>query len=146
MAIDRTLDLRPGVLDIADNVDDILTILTPTILNANDVTFSSDFEQYSSSAANRVNIVKIAGMVFLSGAVKPKVEIPTGEHVIFTLPNSCKPTTDKYFVCQGSQSNKYTLRIHSDTGEVTMSRYGTVSYLVCPVGAFLRIESAYTIY
>lgn len=146
MAVDRTLDLRPGVIDIADNVDDIITMLTPTVLTASDLTFSSEFEQYSTSAQNRVNITVIAGMVFLSGAVKPVVEIPsTGEHVIATLPASCRPQNQKYFVCQGSQRNVYTLIVKTN-GEITLSRYGTTAYTKCPAGAFIRIECAYTIY
>ena len=146
MAIDRTLDLRPGVLDIADNVDNILTLLTPTILNASNVTFSSDFEQYSTASSNKINITVLNGIVYMSGAVKPKVEIASsGEHVILTLPNYCKPKNDKIFIQQGSQSNKFMMRI--DTyGKVSMARYGTSSYINCPAGAFLRIDCAYSTY
>ena len=59
MAIDRTLDLRPATIDIADNVDDILKLLTPVIYDKNAITFETGFEPYNETVAEqKIKITK----------------------------------------------------------------------------------------
>lgn len=143
MAVDRSLNLRPGVLDIADIVDNLLEQLEPTVYTAQDLTFLNDFEQYSTSADNVIRITKVGNAVYIKGAIKPTQTIPANQATnACNLPSACVPTTSSYFVEQGSQMNRYCLKV-SSTGVLEVSRYGTNTNSQISAGAWLRIDCSY---
>lgn len=145
MAVDRSLNLRPGVLDIADIVDGILQQITPVTYGADGVTWGSGFEQYSTSTTHLVRVERIGRAVYLSGAIKNLVERQANaESVILTLPSGLRPNATKLFVEQGGGINKYMMFVKPN-GDVTASRYGTIDYIKMPVNAYLRIDCAFAL-
>lgn len=145
MAVDRSLNLRPGVLDIADIVDGILEQITPVTLGADGVTWGNGFEQYSTSTTHQVRVERIGRAVYMSGAVKNLVERQANDqNTILTLPSGFRPSTSKVFVEQGGAINKYMMFVNPN-GNVTISRYGTTQNANVPVNAYLRIDCAFAL-
>lgn len=144
MAVDRSLNLRPGVLDIADIVDNLLEQVTPIAYDSTDLTFNQDFEQYDSTTQNKISVIKIGNTVYMSGGVKCVTAQTTTPVIMLTLPSVLAPTTRKMFIQTGSGMNRYMLTV-SPTGDVYADRYGTTTNTNIPANAFLRIDCSYSI-
>jgi len=94
-------------------------------------TLTSNFVAYGSDVAAEYR--KIGKVVFIQGAVKPATSaVGTGmsngggPYTLFTLPSGYRPPTghaDPVFVCQGSGTNKWAMRVNASDGTVDITRY-----------------------
>ena len=85
-------------------------------------------------------------IVEIQGTIKPTVALSNGgnETTMFNLPVGFRPKRWQYFVCHGSGSNRWLLGV-GHTGTVTISRYGTTSFIEIPSGAWLPFNVTYMI-
>ena len=100
------------------------------------------FELYSTGATSAVRYRKIAGIVEIRGAVKPKSAITGTDttHTIFTLPEGYRPDNVIRVLCQGSYWYHWLLMIKAN-GEVSFSRYSDGnSFLEAPATAWLPFQ------
>jgi hypothetical protein len=65
-------------------------------------------------------------------------------HKIFTLPEGYRPSLTENFVCQGSVANRWLCSI-SNTGAVTISRYGTTAFIDIPQGNWLPMSVSFLV-
>lgn len=112
--------------------------------NWNEATLSSAFKPYNDNYQNTPKYRKINNVVQVRGRISPRSVIagsatPT---TIFTLPREYRPSTPYQYVCQGSGKNTWLLEV-SETGSVSFARYGTTSYIDCPVNAWLTFSVIY---
>ena len=108
--------------------------ITPTI--------EDGFELYSTGAASAVRYRKVAGIVEIRGAVKPKASIAGSDttHTIFTLPEGFRPDNVIRVVCQGSYWYHWLLMVKTN-GEVSFSRYSDGNgFLEAPTTAWLPFQ------
>lgn len=132
-----------NTIDVADDITvkvrgELVVIgngwITPTI--------GEEFELYSAGAASAVRYRKIAGIVEVRGAVKPKSAITGTDttHTIFTLPEGYRPDNVIRVLCQGSYWYHWLLMIKAN-GEVSFSRYSDGnSFLEAPTTAWLPFQ------
>lgn len=107
----------------------------------------SNFELYSSAYQLRVR--KIGDVVYIQGAVKPKINIATNattaDKTIITLTSQYRPAENMVFICKGSDKNTYNLAINPSTGQVYVGQYGTSSATAIPAGALLMVYISYVV-
>lgn len=165
MAVDRTKTLRPGVVDIANIVDNLLTTVNvlqssvsslqtkvtalenatkKTVYDASAITFESGFEQYDTGVNDAIEVTLFGNYVFISGAVRVTTEQAAGTIQFGRIRTNCRPGKRKIFVQNGSGQNKYCLMIYPN-GTMWLSRYGVASNIAAGVNAWLRIDCAYAI-
>lgn len=158
MAVDRTKTLRPGVVDIANIVDGLLTSVSAlqtkvaaletatkkTVYDATAITFESGFEQYDTGVNDAIEVTLFGNYVFISGAVRVTTEQAAGTVQFGRIRTNCRPAKRKIFVQNGSGQNKYCLMIYPN-GTMWLSRYGVASNIAAGVNAWLRIDCAYAI-
>lgn len=165
MAVDRTKTLRPGVIDIANIVDNLLTAVNTlqssvsslqtkvtaletatkkTVYGASAITFESGFEQYDTGVNDAIEVTLFGNYVFLSGAVRVTTEQAAGTVQFGRIRTNCRPNKRKIFVQNGSGQNKYCLMIYPN-GTLWLSRYGVASNIAASANAWLRIDCAYAI-
>lgn len=158
MAVDRTKTLRPGVIDIANIVDSLLTQVNTlqtkvaaletatkkTVYDSGAITFESGFEQYDSGVNDAIEVTLFGNYVFLSGAVRVTTEQAAGTVQFGRIRSNCRPAKRKIFVQNGSGQNKYCLMIYSN-GTMWLSRYGVASNIAASANAWLRIDCAYAL-
>lgn len=86
------------------------------------LSLNSQFTTYSDGPAPRVR--RIGKMVELIGTVTCTSSITGGvtEHTMFTLPDGYHPKYERVFICQGSSTNIWNLRVKTN-GAVSFSRY-----------------------
>ena len=105
-------------------------------------TLGDHFELYSTGADNAVRYRRIAGIVEIRGAVKPKEVIPgsSDEYTIFTLPEEYRPDNVIRAVCKGSHWHHWLLMVRPN-GVVSFSRYSDGNgYLDTPSTAWLPFQ------
>lgn len=159
MAVDRTKTLRPGVIDIANIVDNLQTTVSAlqtkvtaletatkkTVYDASAITFESGFEQYDTGVNDAIEVTLFGNYVFISGAVRVTTEQQAAGTVQFgRIRTNCRPSKRKIFVQNGSGQNKYCLMIYPN-GTMWLSRYGVATNIAASVNAWLRIDCAYAI-
>lgn len=104
---------------------------------------TSGFKAYSDNTAFAPVYRKFMQMVQVKGIVQPTSQIAAGgSATIFTLPEGYRPSTNEYFVCQGSVKNTWLLTITS-AGAVQMSRYGGTEYAAATTGAWLPFSATF---
>ena len=83
-------------------------------------------------------------MVEVCGVLAPVETLPgsTSAVVMFTLPEGCRPNTIRYFVCQGSNTNKWLLSIDPN-GDVGFSRYGITEPVECAPDKWLPFNAMF---
>ena len=172
MAVDRTKTLRPGVIDIANIVDGLLTSVNTlqssvnslqssvstlqtkvsaleiatkkTVYDSTAITFESGFEQYDTAANDAIEVTLFGNYVFISGAVRVTVEQAAGTVQFGRIRSNCRPAKRKVFVQNGSGQNKWCLMVYPN-GTMWLSRYGVATNIATPVNAWLRIDCAYAL-
>ena len=98
-------------------------------------TLSSGYAVYASGTTLRVK--KVGKMVHATGIFKNNNTLSASSYVQFaTLPLGYRPSQEQVKVCQGSDMNRWLLRITAD-GAMTLSRYGTSSDASASSGRWL---------
>lgn len=92
-----------------------------------DLTLKSGFKNFSDSTDNKPQYRKIGDVVYLRGAISPTAAISsTSQQTFTTLPSGTHPTKTQYFICQGSDMNRWLLSVAAN-GDVGFGRYGTTT-------------------
>lgn len=172
VAVDRTKTLRPGVIDIANIVDSLLTSVSAlqssvstlqssvstlqtkvtaletatkkTVYDAAAITFESGFEQYDTGVNDAIEVTLFGNYVFISGAVRVTTEQAAGTVQFGRIRSNCRPAKRKVFVQNGSGQNKYCFMIYPN-GTMWLSRYGVATNIAASANAWLRIDCAYAL-
>ena len=153
MAVDRTLNLRPGVIDIANNVDyliddveAIFDFITPVTYDSSDLTFRNDFEPYNDSAnTDVIEITRIGTLVSIHGSIrKPSAQSAAGNILIAELPTELTPRYRQTAVNAATGMNRYMLSVNPD-GLIGMARFGADTNIAIPANAWLRIDITYVL-
>ncbi len=98
-------------------------------------TLKSGYAVYTSGTTLRVR--KVGKMVQANGVFKNNSTLSASSNVQFaTLPSGYRPSQEQVKVCQGSDMNRWLLRITAD-GAMTLSRYGTSSDASASSGRWL---------
>lgn len=104
------------------------------------------FDLYNQNV--NVQYRKVGQTVYLRGSITPnriiRAEDMTDVIIICNLPSGYRPNRTCSFVCQGSGRNIWLLSI-DETGEVRFSRYGSDTYVDCPIGAWLPFNVSFLI-
>lgn len=160
MAIDRTLTLRPGVIDIADAVDALQQALSaqaatisalensldPVIYDSSILTFSNGFEPYDeTSPLNKIVIVKQLDTVYITGSVRKVGDQETaGDIVIANIPDYLLPKTRKNVMNGATGMNRYMMTVNPSSA-MYAQRFGTDSLVIIPNNTWLRIDIVYNL-
>lgn len=139
--IDKSKQLRPAVIDMADAINALETL---DVLEYTDFTYpNSNFEPYATSGNDAPGAVRYGKIVMLSGGIKcVTAQSSTGNKHIMTLPNGWYPRKQQIVVSSGSATNKFRLTIDPD-GKIYAGTYGTNSQINIPANAWLCLNSMY---
>ena len=109
-----------------------------------DITLNSEFVVYEGGVAPRCR--KKNGLVEIVGQISPSANLSgSGTAVIIgTLPSGYAPNSTRYFVCQGSNANKWLFTIYA-SGSFGFSRYGTTEFVEVTTENWLPFNVVYTI-
>ena len=130
---------------LGDLTSSFLTYNDLVTVNVTGINAASGWERYAATGISAPTASRTARMVQLSGAFKPKNDIPgSADQVTMNsqLPLWARPKEEITLVQQGSGMNRYRLTITTD-GYITMSRYGTTTYATAIKNAYLNISVAY---
>lgn len=110
------------------------------------LTLASGFEVYGSGTTPKYRVN--GNLVTITGAVKPAAAVTsntTGVQFASGIPSYfCPKGVAQQFVCQGSGINRWLMSVNTD-GSVSVSRYGTNSYVEISAGAWLTFCVTYSI-
>lgn len=103
----------------------------------------SGFKLYDE--AEPVQYRKVGNVVEVCGQLAPVSALPgsTSVEVMFILPEGYRPNKTRYFVCQGSDTNKWLLTIYAN-GYAGFSRYGTTEMIECTPDTWLPFNVMFT--
>ena len=103
----------------------------------------SGFKLYDE--AEPVQYRKVGNVVEVCGQLAPVSALPgsTSVEVMFILPEGYRPNKTRYFVCQGSDTNKWLLTIYAN-GYAGFSRYGTTEMIECTPDKWLPFNVMFT--
>ena len=103
----------------------------------------SSFKLYDE--AEPVQYRKVGNVVEVCGQLAPVSALPgsTSVEVMFILPEGYRPNKTRYFVCQGSDTNKWLLTIYAN-GYAGFSRYGTTEMIECTPDKWLPFNVMFT--
>ena len=120
------------------NLNDLTTVTSAPI------TFASGYKSYGSGYPNTV--WKFGNICCMFGAVTPTANKSAAKSPVAfgTIPEGFRPAGTRYFVCQGSDMNRWTLSVAAD-GTVSWSRYGSSSSSSVPSGAWLVFSAVWTV-
>ena len=156
MTIDRTLNLRPGVIDIANNVDNLLSdvdalfdavdFLTGVTYDSSDLTFRNDFEPYNdNSTQDVIEIMKIGALVSIHGSVKKTTaQSVAGNLSIAALPSELTPRYRQSTINAATGMNRYMTVVNTD-GLLSLARFGIDTNVGVPANTWLRIDITYVL-
>lgn len=109
------------------------------------LTLTSDFHTYEDSSPNIPMYRKVGKVVEIVGAIAPTSEIPSGTNkLIATLPEGYRPSKNRYFICQGSGRNIWTLYVYSD-GSIVFARYGSSAYAAASTSVWLPFNVTFLV-
>ena len=109
------------------------------------LTLTSDFHTYEDSSPNIPMYRKVGKVVEIVGAIAPTSEIPSGTNkLIATLPEGYRPSKNRYFICQGSGRNIWTLYVYPD-GSIIFARYGSSAYGAASTSVWLPFNVTFLV-
>lgn len=109
------------------------------------LTLTSDFHTYEDSSPNIPMYRKVGKVVEIVGAIAPTREIPSGTNkLIATLPEGYRPSKNRYFICQGSDRNIWTLYVYPD-GSIVFARYGSSAYVAASTSVWLPFNVTFLV-
>lgn len=109
------------------------------------LTLTSDFHTYEDSSPNIPMYRKVGKVVEIVGAIAPTSEIPSGTNkIIATLPEGYRPSKNRYFICQGSGRNIWTLYVYPD-GRIIFARYGSSAYGAASTSVWLPFNVTFLV-
>ena len=98
---------------------------------------------------NKVQMRQIGNAVMISGTVKNKIILPTGNNTVdmFKIPDEIDSPHRKntVFVQQGSGANKFCMIVGKEERYVAIERYGTTSIIDTPVNSWLNVSCVYMV-
>ena len=102
----------------------------------------SGFKLYDE--AEPVQYRKVGNVVEVCGQLAPVSALPgsTSVVVMFILPEGYRPNKTRYFVCQGSDTNKWLLTVYAN-GYAGFSRYGTTEMIECTPDRWLPFNAMF---
>ena len=109
------------------------------------LTLTSDFHTYEDSSPNIPMYRKVGKVVEIVGAIAPTSEIPSGTNkIIATLPEGYRPSKNRYFICQGSGRNIWTLYVYPN-GSIIFARYGSSAYGAASTSVWLPFNVTFLV-
>lgn len=141
----KAYEIIPADVNVVDSLDGNSTTDAPSVHAVNskinslvgdidtwhEITeLTSDFKIYE--GAGPIQYRKVGNVVEVCGVLAPVGTLPgsTSAVVMFTLPEGYRPNINRYFVCQGSGTNKWVLTVYP-SGSVGFSRYGVTETIDC---------------
>lgn len=109
------------------------------------LTVASGFEVYGTNTNPKYRVN--GNVVTITGAVKPTATVTSntvGVDFASGITDVYRPEVGLQFVCQGSGINRWLLSVNTD-GTLSVSRYGTNTYVDIPSGAWLTFNVTYSI-
>ena len=107
---------------------------------------SDNFARYNDLYSNQPRYRVCGNTVTIHGVVSP-VQTYTSSSTDITIasgiPEEYRPSASEYFVCNGSLMNRWCCGVKSESGEITISKYGTTEYAEVPTGAWLAFCVTY---
>lgn len=109
------------------------------------LTLTSDFHTYEDSSPNIPMYRKVGKVVEIVGAIAPTSEIPSDTNkIIATLPEGYRPSKNRYFICQGSGRNIWTLYVYPN-GSIVFARYGSSAYVAASTSVWLPFNVTFLV-
>lgn len=153
----KAYEITPADVNVVDSLEGNSTTDAPSVHAVNskieslvgntdiwhEITdIKTDFKIYEGAAP--VQYRKVGNVVEVCGVLAPVETLPgsTSAVVMFTLPEGCRPNTIRYFVCQGSNTNKWLLSIDPN-GDVGFSRYGITEPVECAPDKWLPFNAMF---
>lgn len=141
----KAYEITPADVNVVDSLDGNSTTNAPSVHAVNNkinslvgdidtwheiTELTSDFKIYE--GAGPIQYRKVGNVVEVCGVLAPVGTLPgsTSAVVMFTLPEGYRPNINRYFVCQGSGTNKWVLTVYP-SGSVGFSRYGVTETIDC---------------
>ena len=109
-----------------------------------DITLNSEFVVYEGGTSPKCR--KKNGLVEIVGQIAPSANLPGSSTavVIGTLPYGYAPNSTRYYICQGSGTNKWLFTVYAN-GNFGFSRYGVTQSIECTTENWLPFNVVYTI-
>ena len=109
------------------------------------LTLTSDFKAYENINDNIPKYRKVGQLVEIVGVVAPNSEIPSGTNkTIATLPEGYRPAVNRFYICQGSGRNIWTLYVYTN-GNIIFARYGSSSYAAASTSVWLPFNATFLV-
>ena len=141
----KAYEITPADVNVVDSLDGNSTTDAPSVHAVNNkinslvgdidtwheiTELTSDFKIYD--GADPIQYRKVGNVVEVCGQLAPVSTLPGSSTavIMFTLPEGYRPNKTRYFVCQGSGTNKWVLTIYT-SGSVGFSRYGITEMIEC---------------
>lgn len=141
----KAYEITPANVNVVDSLEGDSTTDAPSVHAVNNkinslvgdidtwheiTELTSDFKIYD--GADPIQYRKVGNVVEVCGQLAPVSTLPGSSTavIMFTLPEGYRPNKTRYFVCQGSGTNKWVLTIYT-SGSVGFSRYGTTEMIEC---------------
>lgn len=154
----KAYEITPADVNVVDSLDGNSTTDAPSVHAVNNKISSlvgdidtwheitgllSGFKLYDE--AEPVQYRKVGNVVEVCGQLAPVSALPgsTSVEVMFILPEGYRPNKTRYFVCQGSDTNKWLLTIYAN-GYAGFSRYGTTEMIECTPDKCLQFNVMFT--
>lgn len=153
----KAYEITPADVNVVDSLEGNSTTDAPSVHAVNskieslvgntdiwhEITdIKTDFKIYEGAAP--VQYRKVGNVVEVCGVLAPVKTLPgsTSAVVMFTLPEGYRPNTIRYFVCQGSNTNKWLLSVDPN-GDVGFSRYGVTEPVECAPDSWLPFNAMF---
>lgn len=154
----KAYEITPANVNVVDSLDGNSTTDAPSVHAVNNkinslvgdidtwheiTELTSDFKIYD--GADPIQYRKVGNVVEVCGQLAPVSTLPGSSTavIMFTLPEGYRPNKTRYFVCQGSGTNKWVLMIYT-SGSVGFSRYGTTEMIECTPDRWLPFNVMFT--
>ena len=109
------------------------------------LTLTSDFKAYENVNDNIPKYRKVGQLVEIMGVVAPTSEIPSGTNkTIAILPEGYRPAINRFFICQGSGRNIWTLYVYTN-GNIIFARYGSSAYAAASTSVWLPFNATFLV-
>ena len=154
----KAYEITPSDVNVVDSLDGNSTTDAPSVHAVNqklqeltggddswkDITLNSEFVVYEGGVAPRCR--KKNGLVEIVGQIAPSANLPGSSTavVIGTLPFGYAPNSTRYYICQGSGTNKWLFTVYTN-GNFGFSRYGVTQSIECTTENWLPFNVVYTI-
>lgn len=154
----KAYEITPADVNVVDSLDGNSTTDAPSVHAVNqklqeltggddswkDITLNSEFIVYEGGTSPKCR--KKNGLVEIVGQIAPSANLPGSSTavVIGTLPYGYAPNSTRYYICQGSGTNKWLFTVYAN-GNFGFSRYGVTQSIECTTENWLPFNVVYTI-